>query len=56
MGVSILSIVEIIYYLTIRLCCNLSMRKKRKATIRKTPKPNICVEKPRAEEKEKVPA
>lgn len=51
MGVSILSIVEIFYYLTIRLCCNLSMRKKRKATMRKHPQPNICVVKPAAEEK-----
>lgn len=51
MGVSILSIVEIIYYLTIRLCCNLTMRKKRKATLRK--KPAICVEKPKEEKNEK---
>lgn len=52
MGVSILSI-EIIYYLTIRLCCNLSMRKKRKATmIRRAP--NIRVEKPDADKQEKA--
>lgn len=55
MGVSLLSIVEIIYYLTIRLCCNLSMRKKRKASmIRK--RPSICVDIPQEEKKEKASA
>lgn len=53
MGVSLLSIVEIIYYLTIRLCCNLSMRKKRKATMVRKGAPNILVVKPTADEKEK---
>lgn len=34
MGVSILSIVEMIYYCTLRLCCNLRDRKNRKRSAR----------------------
>lgn len=34
MGFSILSLIEIIYYLTIRLACNLNMRRQRKNKIR----------------------
>lgn len=34
MGVSILSIVEMIYYCTLRLCCNLRARKNRKRSMR----------------------
>lgn len=52
MGVSILSIVEIIYYLTIRLCCNLTMRKKRKASMIHK-KPTFTVVKPDSQDKEK---
>lgn len=35
MGVSLLSIVEIIYFCTLRLCCNLRSRQRRKKRVRK---------------------
>ena len=46
MGVSILSIVEIIYFCTIRLACNLNMRRRRKAKLIHQNKPEILVVKP----------
>lgn len=48
MGVSILSLVEIIYYLTIRLFCNLKMRNERKRSVarRQSSIPGILVEHP----------
>lgn len=49
MGVSLLSIVEIIYFCTLRLCCNLRnralrKRKSRRITARSGPIPSITVD------------
>lgn len=35
MGVSILSLIEILYYVTLRLACNLNYRKNKKIKARK---------------------
>lgn len=45
MGISILSIVELVYFCTIRLMCNLGMRKRRSARISATNQipPNILI-------------
>lgn len=45
MGVSLLSIVEIVYFCTLRLICNLRMRneRRRKASIVPCPNPGIIV-------------
>lgn len=36
MGVSILSLIEIVYYITLRLACNLNYRKNKKIKARQT--------------------
>lgn len=41
MGVSLLSIVEMVYYCTLRLCCNLRARKNRKRSMRHRVQPTI---------------
>lgn len=35
MGVSILSLIEILYYITLRLACNINLRKNRKIKARR---------------------
>lgn len=44
MGVSILSIVELLYFCTIRLMCNLGMRKKKNQSVSNYPPPGIFIE------------
>lgn len=52
MGVSILSLIEIIYYVTLRLACHLNYRRNKKIKIRRNSSvpidvvPGIKIEKP----------
>lgn len=41
MGVSILSIIEILYYLTLRLACNLNYRRNKKIKARRLSSVNV---------------
>jgi hypothetical protein len=50
MGVSLISILEIFYFCTIRLACNLRMRRQKSQKLaRMSPMPSIIVEKPVAD-------
>ncbi|XP_063709864.1 pickpocket protein 28 [Culicoides brevitarsis] len=50
MGISLLSFVEIFYFCSVRLCCNLKMRMDNKKRANSVRKPGILVEKPTEKE------